>query len=101
MSYVAGRSDATLEMTRPDEPPPPQLAPAYEGLGTGKRPARVAGERLQPAGPESAAYIADLASEMARMARGSGLEVLAYLLDMARLEAETTVLRLSRDRVAS
>ena len=34
-----------------------------------------------------AAYIADLTAELAALARGSGFQTLAYLLDMARLEA--------------
>lgn len=36
---------------------------------------------------EAAAYVADMAGALARIARGHGLEVLGYLLDMARLEA--------------
>lgn len=39
--------------------------------------------------PGSAAlYIASFAEELARLAKGHNLEVLAYLLDMARLEAD-------------
>ena len=34
-----------------------------------------------------AAYIADLTAELAELARGSGFQTLAYLLDMARIEA--------------
>jgi hypothetical protein len=37
---------------------------------------------------EGAVYIAELASDLARLARESGLLELAYLLDIARLEAE-------------
>lgn len=37
---------------------------------------------------EVAAYIADLAGDLARIARRHGFEDLGYLLDMARLEAE-------------
>ncbi len=37
---------------------------------------------------EAASYIAELASELARLAREHGLPGLAYLLDIARLEAE-------------
>ncbi len=36
---------------------------------------------------EAAAYVADLTADLARIARGHGLDVLGYLLDMARLEA--------------
>ncbi len=36
---------------------------------------------------EIAAYVAALTGELAVMARGSGLPTLAYLLDMARIEA--------------
>lgn len=38
---------------------------------------------------QSAAYIADLTSELAKLARRSQLDVLAYLLDIAALEART------------
>jgi hypothetical protein len=37
---------------------------------------------------EAAGYIASLTGELARMARGHGLETLGYILDMARLEAD-------------
>jgi hypothetical protein len=37
----------------------------------------------------TAEYIADLCRDMARMARGERFDTLAYLLDMASLEAET------------
>jgi hypothetical protein len=36
----------------------------------------------------SALYIASLAEELARLARTHGFETLAYLLDLARLEAD-------------
>lgn len=39
-------------------------------------------------GPETARYIAELTTGLSSLARGSGLDVLAYLLDIARLEAE-------------
>jgi hypothetical protein len=35
-----------------------------------------------------AAYVAELTGELAVVARRQGLDALAYLLDMARLEAE-------------
>ena len=38
---------------------------------------------------EAADYVADLAGELAEIARGSKLDLLAYLLDVARLEART------------
>lgn len=40
-------------------------------------------------GAPTAAYIAHLTTELAAMARGQGFQTLAYLLDMARLEADT------------
>jgi hypothetical protein len=40
---------------------------------------------------ETARYIADVAAGISVLARKAGLEALAYLLDMARLEAEETV----------
>jgi len=39
---------------------------------------------------ETAAYIADLAGDLAKMARSSGLDTLAYILEMASLEADNT-----------
>ncbi len=36
----------------------------------------------------TAAYIAQMANELARLARFTGLNLLTHLLDMARLEAE-------------
>ncbi|MFG1480657.1 hypothetical protein V5F53_18670 [Xanthobacter sp. V4C-4] len=38
-----------------------------------------------------AAYVAALTEELARLARGSGLVTLSYLLDIARLEARNAV----------
>ncbi|MBV1698234.1 MAG: hypothetical protein KGQ47_07760 [Hyphomicrobiales bacterium] len=38
--------------------------------------------------PEAALYIASLADELARLAKSHDLETLAYILDMARMEAD-------------
>ena len=40
-----------------------------------------------------AAYVAELTSELALIARRHGFDALAYLLDMARLEAESAAPR--------
>jgi len=40
---------------------------------------------------EVAAYIAALSDELSRLARGSGLVALAYILEMAKLEARNVV----------
>jgi len=40
---------------------------------------------------ETARYIADMTREMSAMARRADLDVIAYLLELARLEAEETV----------
>jgi hypothetical protein len=40
--------------------------------------------------PEAAAYIAALSADLIEIARDNGLDALAYLLDMARLEAANT-----------
>ena len=37
----------------------------------------------------AARYVAELSAELAALARQHGLEALGYILDMARLEAET------------
>ncbi len=38
--------------------------------------------------PEAALYIACLADDLARLAKSHDLEALAYILDMARMEAD-------------
>lgn len=38
--------------------------------------------------PDAALYIASMADELARLAKSHNLEALAYILDMARLEAD-------------
>jgi hypothetical protein len=38
--------------------------------------------------PRAALYIASLADELARLAKSHHLDALAYILDMARLEAD-------------
>lgn len=47
----------------------------------------------QPTALDTARYIAELTDGMSVLARGAGLDVVAYLLDMARIEAEETVQR--------
>jgi hypothetical protein len=47
-------------------------------------PRREPGERVA-----TADYIAELCADLGRMARGDGLDTLAYILDMARLEAQS------------
>jgi len=39
---------------------------------------------------EVASYVATLSADLATMARRTGLETLGYLLEMVRLEAEST-----------
>ena len=39
---------------------------------------------------ETARYIADMTQEMSLMAKHADLEIIAYLLELARLEAEET-----------
>lgn len=66
----------------------------------GARGASASGVSVAPdyaAKPEqSAEYIADLTSELAKIARISKLDMIAYLLDIVRLEAETTLQRLNQ-----
>jgi len=38
--------------------------------------------------PDTALYIPSMADELARLAKSHNLEALAYILDMARLEAD-------------
>jgi len=44
-------------------------------------------EEMSPA--EAATYVADLAGDLASIARRHGLDALGYILEMAKLEAET------------
>jgi len=37
-----------------------------------------------------ASYVATMSADLASLARGTGLDTLGYLLDMVRLEAEST-----------
>jgi hypothetical protein len=48
--------------------------------------------------PEAALYIASLAVELARLAKRHDLDALAYLLEMAGLEADQTARRWGRRR---
>jgi hypothetical protein len=43
---------------------------------------------------ESARYIAQMAGELASIARSSNLDLLAYFLDMARVEATSSIRKL-------
>ena len=45
-------------------------------------------ERPSASSQETARFIADMSNELSVVARKAGLDVLAYLLDMVRLEAE-------------
>lgn len=48
-----------------------------------------------PSAADTVAYIADMAEQLAGMARSAGEPVLGYLLDMARIEAEAIARRLA------
>jgi chorismate synthase len=48
------------------------------------------GGQRESSSRETARYIADVTVGVSALARKAGLDVLAYLLDMARLEAEET-----------
>jgi hypothetical protein len=47
------------------------------------------GRKMSPA--ETAQYVAEFSAELSYLAREANLDLLAYLLDMARLEAIRTV----------
>jgi len=59
-------------------------------MGSSSPPAHRSTEREPEEEGATASYIAELCADLARMARKDGLETLAYLLDMARLEAQST-----------
>lgn len=44
-----------------------------------------------PTAGEAACYVAEMTGDLAMLARRAGLDTLAYLLEMARLEAENNV----------
>lgn len=48
-------------------------------------------ERKTTDADEFATYVASLAGELSRLARGHGFSTLAYLFEMARLEARAAV----------
>lgn len=48
--------------------------------------------------PETARYIAEFTAELSYLARQSRLDLLAYLLDMARLEAGRALQSSSKDK---
>ena len=50
-----------------------------------------AGRPLAASSPsEIAGYVADMTAELAQLTRASGLDLIAYLLDIVHLEAKTT-----------
>lgn len=49
----------------------------------------VAGAGAESGPHETAAYISEMAGSLATLARRNGMTVLAYVLDMAREEAQT------------
>lgn len=75
-----------------------ELWPPEERAAPGSR--TEAGQREQPAPipppleADTAEYIAQMAEELATLARNAQLGTIAYLLDMAQLEASGTSLRL-------
>lgn len=65
------------------------VARAGAGNERGQQPPPSGGDRAA-----AAAYIAAMTSDLAAIARRHEIEALAYILDMARLEAEGTVQQL-------
>lgn len=84
-------------------PRPGKIAPAGPSHGTdraerlGTPPGRLPAEPDKPdpaLALESAQYIAQMSAELATMARNVNLDLLAYFLDMARLEATSSMRKL-------
>jgi hypothetical protein len=61
------------------------LSPSKEPVA--QRREAAAGQRSSASPAEVARYIAEFSAELSSLARESNLDLLAYLLDMARLEA--------------
>ncbi len=57
-------------------------------MAAGSQPERNSTGREPEKQAATATYIGDLCADLARMARKEGLDALAYILDMARLEAQ-------------
>lgn len=66
------------------------MAPRSDGIAGRGRLAEGAADTARQQG-QTAAYIADMAGDLVILARRNGLDTLAYILDMARLEAENAV----------
>jgi hypothetical protein len=80
----------------------PKKAARKRNRPTAIRRRRVAGNgRHEEADPDKAlAFIAEMLADLARMARRHRLDVLTYLLAMARLEAEEHVRLQRRGRLS-
>ena len=51
----------------------------------------------QPSAADVARYVAEMSAQMAQLADAAHLEMLAYFLDMARVESEIVLRRLKPD----
>jgi hypothetical protein len=72
----------------PKNPQNPRNAPLSPSRGPiTQRKEGAAGHRNAASPAEVARYIAEFSAELSSLARESNLDLLAYLLDMARLEA--------------
>ena len=84
MSRLTSRNNLTLRHN-------PSLAEDSRAHGSGRKPNRsashdpVENEQIRA---EVAEYISTMAVELATMARAANFDVLAYFLDMARMEAK-------------
>jgi hypothetical protein len=84
------------------------IIPDHSAMGTAFHPAPKTGRRLMRAASAmndtphaggqaaAAAYIAELTLTLAALARGQDIHTLGYLLDLARLEAETILHKTAR-----
>ncbi len=69
----------------------------HEGSGNRRLPA--AGAPQDGGSLEAATFVFGAAGELAQLARQHRLDVLAYLLDMAQLEAQEAARRLTQDKL--
>jgi hypothetical protein len=84
-----------------DSPPSRKLASAKQDSVAEAPKPRASSASRQHEAPEdklhaleSAQYIAQMSAELAAIARASNLELLAYFLEMARVEASSSVRKL-------
>jgi hypothetical protein len=74
----------------------PESGAGREAAGTAR-----GGAAAEPSPEEVSKYIAEMSTELHRLARGSGLTLVASLLNLVRVEAEIIAKRRRKDGLSS